>query len=89
MGNFKPKDIASAASSIVNSLVEEVLGNTELQKIIFGKYSDGSPRNLTDALEGEVYSPHQKDKMEKKHKKNKKKKKKKGSKYAKIDLSSL
>lgn len=54
---------------------ESILENEKVQKIIFGEYSDGIPRNLPDALLDETKSPKQKAKKKKK-KKNKKKHKK-------------
>lgn len=60
------------------SLIESLASSENVQKMLFGEYSDGRPRSLPDALNNELYSPkqkkHKKDKK-KKHKKNKNKKK--------------
>ena len=47
------------------------------KKFLCGTYSDGSPRSLADALNGEIRSPEDREKMMKKIKKAKKKSKKK------------
>ena len=47
----------------------------DVVKLVCGKYSDGSVRNLTDAIQGEYLSPKQKKKKKKKSGKKKKKNK--------------
>lgn len=47
------------------------------KKFLCGTYSDGTPRSLTDALNGEIISPEDKGKKIKKYEKKKKKLKKK------------
>ena len=66
-------DIIKASSSAIESLAS----NEDVQKILFGEYSDGKPRSMIDGLNNEIYSPKQKkhNKDKKKHKKNKNKKK--------------
>lgn len=59
--------------------VDKLLGSEKIQTFLCGKYSDGTPRSLPDALNDELYSPQQKKNKAKndQKKKNKKKKKKK------------
>lgn len=55
----------------------KVLTDKSVQKVIFGEYSDGTPRSLVDSWNGETLSPKEKKKTLKKKggkKKNKKKK---------------
>ena len=62
---------------------EKLLGSENIQTFLCGKYSDGTPRSLPDALSDELYSPKQKKNKalnEQKKKKNKKKKNKKKNK---------
>lgn len=54
----------------------EVAKSKSVQKAVLGTYSDGNPRSVADALEGEIYSPKQKAKFDEKVKKKKKKVKK-------------
>ena len=60
------------------SVTDGLLGSEKVQTFLCGKYSDGTPRSLPDALNDELYSPKQK--KNKKHNDEKKKKKKKGKK---------
>lgn len=66
-------DVIQASSGVIESLAS----NKNVQKILFGEYSDGKPRSMIDGLNNEIYSPKQKkhNKDKKKHKKNKNKKK--------------
>ena len=64
------------AIAIGVTIAKKVSDDENVQKLVFGSYSDGKPRNLTDALNDEYYSPKQKSKHHKKKKKSKKKKKK-------------
>lgn len=59
---------------LVVTTVTKVLSDKNIQKAIFGSYSDDTPRSLKDALDGEILSPKQKQKhlYKKKKKKNKK-----------------
>ena len=61
-------------------LVDAVFGSEKVQTFLCGKYSDGTPRSLPDALNDELYSPQQKKNKNKNDKKKKKKNKKKGKK---------
>lgn len=59
--------------------IVELVTTKQVSGLIFGKYSDGTPRSLTDALNGEYLSPREKKHLfysKKKKKKNKKKHKK-------------
>lgn len=61
----------------VVAVVGEVINaatNEDLRKTILGTYSDGQPRSVIDALNGEVLSPkQQRKKLYKKRKSGKKK----------------
>lgn len=75
----------SKAELIIGSILtvtEELSKSKGVQKFLCGEYSNGKPRSLIDALDGEIYSPSQKKRCKKKKKKkgknknhNKKKKK--------------
>lgn len=54
--------------------VSKLCTEKEVQKMIFGTYSDGRARSLIDAINGEILSPKQKrDKLYKRRKAGKKK----------------
>ena len=84
MSKDKGNDMKIPIGSIISTTVD-VLSSEKMRKTLFGTYSNGKSRNLTDALNHEVVSPEDKLKITKRLKKNKKKKKK-NKKYAKIDL---
>lgn len=70
----------SKAELIIGSIltVTEGLSKSKgVQKFLCGEYSNGKPRSLIDALDGEIYSPSQKKRCKKKKGKNKKHNKKK------------
>ena len=69
----KMKNITKIATT-VGGLVLSEAG----RKFLCGTYSDGTPRSLSDALNGEIWSPEERDKRIRKLNKNTKKKKKKG-----------
>lgn len=69
----------------IASVVVDVLASDKMKKTLFGTYSNGKARNLTDAIHREVVSPEDKLLITKRLKKNKKKKKK-NKKYGKFDL---
>lgn len=69
----------------IASVVVDVISSDKVKKTLFGTYSNGKARNLTDAIHKEVVSPEDKLLITKRLKKNKKKKKK-NKKYGKIDL---
>lgn len=71
--NMNGKTIATIVGTIAGAAFSE--GG---RKFLCGTYSDGSPRSLSDALNGEIYSPKEREKKIKKYKKSKKKNKKKG-----------
>jgi hypothetical protein len=69
-------------------VADALIGSETIRTFFCGKYSDGTPRSLPDALNDELYSPEQKRNKEKNEKKkNKKKKKKKGNKKKKKSSS--
>ena len=71
-------DIAKIAE-VVALVGREALGNHDVKKFVYGTYTDGTPRNFIDAVNGEYLSPKTKkkhDKKKKKYLKNKKKAKK-------------
>lgn len=83
------KAITAGILKAGKAIIDEVHKSEALQKQIFGSYADGRPRNLTDAITGEVHSPKEKAKMEKRiaeSKQKKKEKEKRGERYAKINL---
>lgn len=49
-----------------------IICDSDIAKFVCGTYSDGSQRNLSDAIHGEYLSPKQKKKATKKKKKKKK-----------------
>ena len=86
------KTIIAIGAEVGGRIAKEVSDNDNMKKTIFGTYSDGSPRSMSDMISGEIVSPEDRlaitRKIEK-HEKKKEKKKKKGKKYAKIDLDKL
>lgn len=72
----KEKNIVDTVLSVTNGL----LGSEQVQTFLCGKYSDGTPRSLPDALNDELFSPKQKKNKLKNDKKKKNKKKKKKNK---------
>ena len=69
----KGKEIVDTILMVTN----ELIGSEKVQTFLCGKYSDGTPRSLPDALNDELYSPQQKKNKNKNDAKKKKKKKKK------------
>lgn len=53
---------------------KEALKDDGIKQAIFGSYSDKTPRNFYDAMNGEFLSPSQKKKILKKKKKRKRRK---------------
>ena len=70
----------------IASIVVDVLASDKVKKTLFGTYSNGKARNLSDAIHKEVISPEDKLLIAKRLKKNKKKKKK-NKKHGKFDLT--
>lgn len=66
-----------AAIAKVAGTVAGIVTSDAGKKFLCGTYSDGTPRSLTDALNGEIISPEDKGKKIKKYEKKKKKLKKK------------
>ena len=61
-------------------IITEAVTDKNVQKAVFGTYSDGKPRSLVDCVNGEFLSPKDREKYVYK------KKKKKGKKKSKIKL---
>lgn len=49
-----------------------VLKNEDCRKALLGSYSDGTPRSLVDAIQGEFVSTKDREKINKKNKKKNK-----------------
>lgn len=62
-------------TAAINTAIE-LASDEKLQTLLFGKYSDGSPRSFSDCLDGEILSPKDREKLLKTKGKKKKKKKK-------------
>ena len=59
----------------VLAVSEKILENKDFQGMVLGKYSDGTPRSIPDAMSDEIMSPKEKKKELKKiHKRRRKKK---------------
>lgn len=58
---------------ILIETTEQLLQNKNLQGMILGKYSDGTPRSIPDAINGVLLSPKERKKELKKINKRKKK----------------
>lgn len=89
---IKLNDVINVGSELVKKAGSHLSNNQELQKAVFGTYSNGKPRNLADAISGEIIHPEDKlaiTKRIEKHEKKRKKKEKRGERYAKIDISKL
>lgn len=56
------------------STVADVASNKGIQKMVLGEYTDGSPRSILDAIDGEILSPKDRKKYVIPEKKKKKKK---------------
>ena len=63
-------------AEVIAVIGKEVVGNSDIKKFAFGTYTDGSTRNVVDAINGEYMSPKTKKKHLKKKKKYLKAKKK-------------
>lgn len=68
-------DLTQIATVLITT-VKELSNNKGVKSFLCGTYTDGTPRNLTDAMNGEYLSPKTKKKKhkKKKHHKNKKNK---------------
>lgn len=58
------------------AIAKKIGKSDDFKSFLCGTYSDGTPRNLPDAINDEVLSPKQKAKAKSKKKKKKKKKQK-------------
>lgn len=65
---------ASSLIKIAVDVASAVAETDGFKSMMFGEYSDGTPRSLPDAIREEEFSPKQKAKAKKKKKKKKKKK---------------
>lgn len=63
-------DLVKIAEVVVNT-TKKLASDENVVEFLCGTYSDGTPRNLPDALNGEYLSPKQKKKNSKKKKKKK------------------
>lgn len=55
-------------------ILSNLCSNEDVQKALFGTYSNGKPRSMVDAMNGEILSPKQRrKKLYKKRKSGKKK----------------
>ncbi len=64
--------MATEWAAIISTAVQvskDIVKDEGVQSFLCGKYSDGTPRNMTDAINGEYLSPKQKKKAKKKKKK--------------------
>lgn len=70
---------------VAGRAAKAVSENDDIKKTILGTYSDGTPRSLVDAYQGEILSPEDRllieERMKEIRKKKKKKNKKKKSKW--------
>ena len=57
--------------TVVGKTATDILSNEQVSKNLYGSYSDGTQRSMTDAFKGEYLSPKQKKKIDKKIKKMK------------------
>lgn len=87
-------------AKILLATLTGLVASEKIQRTLFGEYSDGSVRSIPDALDGEILSPKDRERMFYKKKKGKKKskdkinrpkkgssKKKKTRKIGKINMS--
>ena len=82
--------IFAAGAELIKQAGRVIVEDENVKGTIFGTYTNGKPRSMIDALNGEVIHPRDKliiAKRIEKNEKKKKKKKKKGKKYAQIDLN--
>lgn len=75
----KVKKVVKTVKGITKAL-DAVASDEKVRKMIFGEYSDKTPRSAVDSYYGEVLSPKQREKYAKDIEKKKKKGKKKGKK---------
>lgn len=59
----------SAVGAVIKEIVDigvGVITNPSVQKVVLGKYDDGTTRSIPDALSGETRSPKKRNKKKKK-----------------------
>lgn len=82
-------EVLKKAGELIVTGADLFLNNKKAQKTILGTYSDGSPRSIIDALNGETISAKDKllitKRLEESRKKKKKKKKKKNKQKNQVD----
>ena len=81
MGKKKSNDLVSVLSPLI-----DMLNTDNVKKTILGTYSDGTIRSVTDAMDGEIFSPKTRAKILRKEEKEKKKNKKKKHKKNRDDI---
>lgn len=74
------KDMSVQKVAAIVGTIGTALFSEGGRKFLCGTYADGTPRSVSDALSGEIYSPEERNKKFEKYVKNKKKSKKKGKK---------
>lgn len=76
------KDMSVQKVAAIVGTIGTALFSEGGRKFLCGTYADGTPRSVSDALSGEIYSPEERNKKFEKYvkNKNKKKSKKKGKK---------
>ena len=76
-------NVIRSGLEFLKSASESFMNDPKARKTVFGTYSNGKPRSIIDALNGEVIHPEDKLLIAKKIEKNKKKRKKKKKKQQK------
>lgn len=67
------KEIIEIGSALLKA-GKDLIKDDDVQKFLCGRYSDGTSRNVADAVHGEYLSPKQRKKLKKFKKKKKKNK---------------
>lgn len=76
--------MSKKATAVIVKAMMDVITDDSVKKVLFGTYSDGTPRSMIDGIHDEVLSPKDREKYHKK--KGKKKKKNNKKKKLKIDF---
>ena len=69
--------------TVIGGAISQLGKDEDLKGVIFGRYTDGSPRSIIDAFHDEILSPGDRDMLEDRMKEIRKKRKKKAKKKAK------
>lgn len=75
--------VLAGVITVVTTVSKEVNDNNDVKRFLFGDYTNGKPRSMSDAISGEYMSPKERAKL-KKEKGGKKKKNKYKKKYKKL-----